>query len=133
VLALDQPHFHTLPHDLFEQLLKQLRLLKPSVPVLGEGRMMRDLLIEPQAGEPPPCQMHAQLFHQFALARDAVEIADEQNAQQQLRIDRRATGITVAPFQLLPHKLEADMLVDQPQQMSFRNLVFQAKVVEQSF
>jgi hypothetical protein len=75
-----QPHFHTLPNDLLEQLLKQLRLLKPSVPVLGERGVMRDLLIESEAGEPPPRQVHAQLFHQPALTGDAVEIPDQQNA-----------------------------------------------------
>ena len=49
---------------------------------------MRNLLIEPQTGEPAPRQMHAQLFHQFALAGDAVQIADQQNAQQQFGINR---------------------------------------------
>ena len=34
---------------------------------------------------------------------------------------------TCCAFQLLPHKLEADVLVDQPQQMVFRNVVFQAE------
>ena len=63
MLALYQPHFHTLPNDLLEQLLKQLRFLKPSVPVLGERGVMWNLLIETEAGEPPPRQMHAQFFH----------------------------------------------------------------------
>jgi hypothetical protein len=40
-------------------------------------------LIEAQASKPAPCQVHAQLFHQLALAGDAVQIADEQDAQQQ--------------------------------------------------
>jgi hypothetical protein len=133
MLALHQPHLHTLPHDLLEQLLEQLRFLKPPVPVLGERGMMRYLLIEPQPGEPPPRQVHAQFFHQLALAGNAVEIADQQNAQQQLRINRRSTRLTVAVFQLLPHKLEADVLVDQPQQMMLGNLIFQAEVVEQRF
>ena len=44
-----------------------------------------------------------------------------------------STGLAVAGFQLLPHKLEVDVLVDQPQQMVFRNLIFQAEVVEQRF
>ena len=65
--------------------------------------------------------MHAQFFHQLALAGDAVQIADQQNAQQKLGINRRPTRLAVAVFQLLPHKLEADVLVDQPQQMSLRN------------
>ncbi len=42
---------------------------------------MRDLLIEAQTGEPAPGQMHAQLFHQLAFAGDAVEVAQQQNAQ----------------------------------------------------
>jgi hypothetical protein len=31
-----QSHFHALLYDLFEQLLKHLRFLKPSMPVFGE-------------------------------------------------------------------------------------------------
>jgi hypothetical protein len=46
MLALHQPHLHTLLHHLFEQLLEQLRLLKPSVSVLAQRRVVRDLLIE---------------------------------------------------------------------------------------
>ncbi len=47
-------------------------------------------------------------------------------SQQQLRINRRPTRFTVAFFQLLPDELEADVLVDQPQQM-FGNLIFQTE------
>ena len=72
VPALHQSHFHTLAHDLFKQLLEQLRFLKPPMTVLGESRVMRDLLIETQTGEPAPGQVHAQFFHQLALAADAV-------------------------------------------------------------
>jgi hypothetical protein len=34
---------------------------------------------------------------------------------------------------LPPHELEADVLVDEPQQMSLWNLIFQPEVVKQSF
>jgi beta-lactamase regulating signal transducer with metallopeptidase domain len=74
--------------------------------------------------------MHAQPFRQLALAADAVQIADQQNAQQQLRINRWTTRLTVAVLQLLPHKLKTDVLVDQRQQLVFRNFVVQAEVVE---
>jgi hypothetical protein len=80
--ALHQPHLHTLAHDLFKQLLEQLRFLKSSMPVLGECRVMRNLLIEAQTGKRAPGQVHAQFFHQFALATNAVEIADQEDAQQ---------------------------------------------------
>ena len=80
MLPLHQSYLHTLPHDLLKQLLEQLRCLKPSVPVFGERGMMRDLLIETQTREPAPGQMHAQFLHQLALAGDAVQIANQQNA-----------------------------------------------------
>jgi hypothetical protein len=51
--------------------------------------------------------MHAQLFHQFPLARDAIQIADQQNAQQQLGISGRPFGLAIAVLQLLPHELES--------------------------
>ena len=38
--------------------------------------MVRNLLLEAQSGKPAPGQMHAQIFDQLALARDAVQIAD---------------------------------------------------------
>src|SRR6266566_8302424 len=130
---LHQSHFHTLPHDLFEQLLKQLRFLKPPVPVFRERGVMWNFLIETQARKPAPRQVHAQFLHQFALAGDAVQIPNQQHAQQKFGIDRRSSGLAVAVFQLLPDELEADVLVDQPQQVGLRNLIFQAKVIEQRF
>jgi hypothetical protein len=95
--------------------------------------VVRNFLIKAQAGEPAPGQMHAQLFHQLALASDAVQITNQENAQQQLGIDRRSTCVTVAVLQPLPHKIKTDVLVDQSQQMVFRNLIFQAEVIEQRF
>jgi hypothetical protein len=39
----------------------------------------------------------------------------------------------VAVFELLPDELETGVLVNQSQQMVFRNLIFQTEVIEQSF
>jgi len=41
--------------------------------------------------------------------------------------------VSVIVFQLLPHKLKADVLIDQSQQMIFGNLIFQTEVIEQRF
>jgi hypothetical protein len=60
-------------------------------------------------------------------------IADQQNAQQELVINRGATGVAVAVSQSLAHKPKADVLLDQPQQMVLGNLIFQTEVVEQRF
>src|ERR1035438_2104079 len=62
MLAPHQSHFHTLLHDLFEQLLEQFRFLKPPMPVFREGGVMRNLLIETEARKPAPRQMHAQFL-----------------------------------------------------------------------
>src|SRR6266853_4723399 len=95
--------------------------------------VMRDLLIEAQAGEPAPRQMHAQFVHQFAFAGDAVQITNQHNAQQEFGIDRGATRLAVAGSKALTHKLKTDVLVDQPQQMVLGNLIFQTEIVEQRF
>src|SRR5579864_1814291 len=58
-------------------------------------------------------------------------LPDQQNAQQKFRIDRRSTQVTVALLQTFPHKIETNVLVDEPQQMIFRNVIFQTEVVEQ--
>jgi len=58
------------------------------------------------------------------------EHCSEQDAQQKFGINGRTAGIAVTRFQPLPHKGKADVFFDQPQQMSLRNLIFQAEVVE---
>src|SRR5438046_8788738 len=60
-----------------------------------------------------------------------VQIPDQQNAQQELGINRGSPVLTVTILELFPHELKTDVLVDQPQQMVFGNLIFQAEVVEQ--
>jgi hypothetical protein len=43
---------------------------------------MRNFLIETKTCKPAPRKMHAQFFHQLALAADAVSIANQQDAQK---------------------------------------------------
>jgi hypothetical protein len=43
--------------------------------------MVWNFLIEAEAREPAECRMHAQFLHQFALAGDAVQITNQQDAQ----------------------------------------------------
>jgi hypothetical protein len=68
------------------------------VPILGKRGVVRNLLIEPQTGKPAPRQMHAQLLHQLAFTGDAIQVADQQDAQQQLGINRRPAGQAVAVY-----------------------------------
>jgi hypothetical protein len=50
---------------------------------------MRNVLIEAKPGKPAPSQMHTQLLDQLAFTRDAVQVADQQDALEEFRIDRR--------------------------------------------
>ena len=114
IVPFDQPSFEATRHGLFKQLLEQLGLLEPSVPILRERGVMQDLLIEAQTGEPAPRQMHAQLFDQLALAGNAVQIADQQDAQQKLGVNRRTARLAVAVLQPFAHKGKTDVFFDEP-------------------
>src|SRR5881227_1288601 len=84
-----------------------------AMPVLRERRVMGNLLLEPQPGEPAPRQVHAQFFQQLPLTGDAVEIPQQQDPQQHFRINRRSPRFAVGCTQLLTHKIEADVAVDE--------------------
>ena len=88
-------------------------------------------LVEAQAGEPAPSQMHAQLLHQLPLAGDAVQIPQQQNPQQHFRINRGAPAVAVGVAQLFLDKVETDVTIDEAQQMVFGDLIFNAEVVKQ--
>jgi hypothetical protein len=60
----------------------------------------------------------------FVLQRGAEGLRRVLDAQQKLGINRGATGLAVAVSQSLAHKLKTDVLLDQPQQMILRNLIF---------
>src|ERR1700684_677834 len=103
------------------------------MPILRERRVLRNLLIKSEASKPAPRQMHAQFFDSLALARDAVEIANQQDAQQKFGIDGWPPRSAVTPFQLFAYEIKADVLFNEPQQMCLWNLIFQAEVIEQRF
>jgi hypothetical protein len=58
--------------------------------------VMRNFLIETETCEAAPCQMHAQFLNELSLAADAIQIANQDNAQQQFWIDRRTTSVAIA-------------------------------------
>jgi len=83
------------------------------VPILRERGVMRDLLIEAQAGKPAPGQMHSQFLDQLAFTGNAIQVADQENAQQKLRINRWTARPAIAVLQLFTYKRKADVLFDQ--------------------
>src|SRR5580692_11728851 len=112
VLPLYQSGLHASGYDLFKQFLKQSGFLEASMAILGEGRVVWNLLIKSQSSEPAPRQVHAQFFHQPALTGHTVQIANPQTPQQQSRIKRRPACVAVKSLQLLAHEVEADVTIN---------------------
>jgi hypothetical protein len=51
-IGSDQPFGHAALDDGFEQMAQQIALAKAPVPVLGKGRVVRDLVIQTEAAKP---------------------------------------------------------------------------------
>ncbi|NYF53536.1 hypothetical protein HDF12_003935 [Edaphobacter lichenicola] len=64
--------------------------------VLRKCGVMRDFLVETETCEPAPGKMHAQFLNELAFAANPVQITNQQNSQQQLRVDRRTTSFAIA-------------------------------------
>ena len=80
--------------------------------VLGKRGVMRNFLIEAKPGKAAPSQMHTQLLDQLAFTGDAIQVADQQDAQEEFRIDRRSTSLAVGIFQFFAYAVEADVSID---------------------
>jgi hypothetical protein len=52
--------------------------------------------------------MHAQFLNKFSLAANAIQVANQQNPQQQFWIDRRTTRLAIAVLQSLAHNTARD-------------------------
>src|SRR5260370_39612909 len=115
LVAAYQSNCQASGHNFLEPLLEHLRFLKAPVAILRKGAVVRNFRIKPETCEPAPGEMHAQFLNKLALAADAVQMANQQNAQQQLWINRRTTSIAIAILQSLAHETEVNMLINQPQ------------------
>jgi len=56
-----------------EYVSKYAGLAKPSMSILGKCRVVRELLLETEPGEPTIGQVHSDLFQQTTLAANAVD------------------------------------------------------------
>ena len=79
--------------------------------------MVWNLLIEAQSGEPSQGEVHSQLLDQLALTGDAVKVANQQDSQQHLRVDRGSARFAVGVAKNLVDEVETDMAIDKSQQM----------------
>jgi hypothetical protein len=129
-IGSDQPFGHAALDDGFEQMAQQIALAKSPVPVLGKGRMVRDLAIQTEPTKPAVREIKMNFFTQAALRPYAPAIADDQHADHQLRINRGATGAAVQRFQRLTNVIEVEMPIDTSQNVIGRDMVVKAEIIE---
>jgi hypothetical protein len=70
-------------------------LAEATMAVLGERRVIGHRGVQVEAAEPAIRQVQVNFVAQTPLRADAKAVTDDQHADHQLRIDRRATGVAV--------------------------------------
>src|SRR5215216_7804686 len=95
--------------------------------------MIGYITVEPEPAKPAIGEVQMDLFAQPPLRADAAAVADDQHADQQLRIDRRPTFLAIERSQFLSQAVEFDEPVDRSKQMPLGHVPFERKLVEQGF
>ena len=114
-----------------EQVPQQLAVTKPTVAVLGEGRVIRHPVGKIEAAEPAIRQVQMHLLAQPTLGPDAKAIADQQHADQQFGIDRWPPRVAVEIGEVRADAAQIDKPVDGSKQVVLRDVILQGELVEQ--
>ena len=90
----------------------------------------RSFEVEP--AEPAIRQVQLNLLAQPALGANAEAVADDQHADHQLRVDRRASGVTVERRQMGAQLAEVEEAIDAAQQVAAGDVIVEIEGVEKS-
>ena len=85
-LAADEAGRDAGEHDAFEHMAQHVAVAEAAMPVLGERRVVGNLVVEVEPAEPAECQPVRDLLAQPPLRADAIAVADDEHADEQLRI-----------------------------------------------
>lgn len=78
-----------------------ITLAKSTMPILGEGRVIRYRVFQTEPTEPAVGQVEMYFFAQATLGSNAEAVANDQHPNHQFRINRRASCGTVVVGQML--------------------------------
>jgi hypothetical protein len=79
---LDQPFCHAAPDHGLKQLSQQVTIAEATMPILGEGRVIRHLTIEAEPAEPAVGEVQVHLLAQPPLGANAVTMANQQHPNE---------------------------------------------------
>jgi hypothetical protein len=94
---------------------QEIDLAETAMPVLREGGMIGHIAVEPEPAEPPVRQIEVDLFAEAPLGADADAATDDQHADHQFGIDRRATHRAVERREVAAQLCQINKAVDRPQ------------------
>src|ERR1700722_2571251 len=129
--ASHDPFRHAAPHHDLEQLAQEIALAEAAVAVLGEGRMIWNVAVEPQPTKPPIGQIKMDLLAQPSLRANAEIVADDEHSDHQLRINRGPADVAVVGPQVCATLGQVDEPVDLAQDMIVGHMPLEAEAVEQ--
>jgi len=92
--------------------------------------VIRHCAVETEPTEPPAGEVQVHLLAQPPFRADAEAVPHDQHADHQLRVDRWPAYGAVERRQLSPQPVEFDKPINQSQQVSFRHMPFERKLVE---
>ena len=99
--------------------------------VRGKGRVIRDTIRQIEAAKPAISEVQMHFFAKPTLGSDAEAIADHQHADQQFRINRRATSVAVEIRQVSADAGQVNKPINRSNQVIMGNVIFKRELVEQ--
>jgi hypothetical protein len=82
-------------HNLLKHGAEHIAVAEAAVPIFAECAMVRHDIVHAEATEPAMRQVEVHPGTKLPLGADAAEVADQQHAHHQLRVDRRPPDRTV--------------------------------------
>ena len=118
-------------HHLLEHGTEHVAVPKAAVPVRAECRVVRHGAVQAKTAEPAMGQVEVDLGAKPALRADAAQIADQQHADHQFRVDRGPPDRAVVRRHDAADERRVEQGVDGAQRMVVRHMVIKPERVEQ--
>lgn len=131
-LATDQPFAHATAQDRLEHMTERIAVADSTMAVLGEGRMVRNLILQAETTELEIREVQMHFLAQSPLGSNAEAVADDQHPHHQLGIDRRAAGVAIERSEVFAQLVEVEESIDGAQQMVGWNVIVEVEGVKQS-
>ena len=130
-LAADETFLNAAGSGCLEQMTQQFALPETAMPVLREGGVVGNAVVQIKAAKPAIGEVQMHLFAQATLRPDAKTVPNQKHADQQFLIERRATGVAVEVREMRPDTRQINEPINRAQQVILRNVILQRELVEQ--